>query len=91
MSLLFLYVLGTGCACGDNEGFGNTVFSLIPCHVRVRPGVLQVRDHSQAILCLSRTANADRLLTASKDNQLRLWDFRQLGTVQVRARDMGLS
>jgi WD40 repeat protein len=46
--------------------------------------VLQVRDHSQAILCLSPTAHADRLLTASKDNQLRLWDFRQLGTVQVR-------
>jgi WD40 repeat protein len=44
----------------------------------------QVRDHSQAILCLSPTAHADRLLTASKDNQLRLWDFRQLGTVQVR-------
>eukprot|EP00882_Tetradesmus_deserticola_P009279 GHRQ01009790.1.p1 GENE.GHRQ01009790.1~~GHRQ01009790.1.p1 ORF type:complete len:247 (+),score=100.18 GHRQ01009790.1:873-1613(+) len=43
----------------------------------------EVRDHSQAILCLSPTAHADRLLTASKDNQLRLWDFRQLGTVQV--------
>lgn len=43
----------------------------------------QVRDHSQAILCLSPTPHADRLLTASKDNQLRLWDFRQLGTLQV--------
>jgi WD40 repeat protein len=47
--------------------------------------LLQVRDHSQAILCLSPTPHADRLLTASKDNQLRLWDFRQLGTVQVGA------
>jgi WD40 repeat protein len=51
--------------------------------------LLQVRDHSQAILCLSPTAHADRLLTASKDNQLRLWDFRQLGTVQVRLRRVG--
>jgi WD40 repeat protein len=45
--------------------------------------LLQVRDHSQAILCLSPSPHPDRLLTASKDNQLRLWDFRQLGTVQV--------
>ena len=29
-------------------------------------------------------ATSDRLLTASKDNQLRVWDFRQLGTLQVR-------
>lgn len=51
----------------------------------------QVRDHSQAILCLSPTQDADRLLTASKDNQLRLWDFRQLGTVQVGGSGRGLA
>eukprot|EP00879_Flechtneria_rotunda_P010997 GHRR01011491.1.p1 GENE.GHRR01011491.1~~GHRR01011491.1.p1 ORF type:complete len:553 (+),score=196.54 GHRR01011491.1:156-1814(+) len=43
----------------------------------------EVRDHSQAILCLSPTSHSDRLLTASKDHQLRVWDFRQLGAVQV--------
>lgn len=47
---------------------------------------VQVRDHSQAVLCLSPTHHLDRLLTASKDNQLRLWDFRTLATVQVRVR-----
>ncbi|KAF8066392.1 ATG16 [Scenedesmus sp. PABB004] len=46
----------------------------------------QVRDHAQAVLCVTPTPNADWLLTASKDNQLRLWDFRQLGTVQARRR-----
>eukprot|EP00775_Hariotina_reticulata_P003175 gene3175-3453_t len=43
----------------------------------------EVRDHSQAVLCLSPTGHPDRLLTASRDNQLRVWDFRQLGTTQV--------
>lgn len=43
----------------------------------------EVRDHSQAILCLSPTNHPDRLLTASRDNQLRIWDFRQLGQIQV--------
>lgn len=42
-----------------------------------------MRDHAGAILCVRPSPHPDRLLTAAKDNSLRLWDFRQLGTVQV--------
>lgn len=48
------------------------------------PSPPQVRDHAGSILCVRPSPHPDRLLTAAKDNSLRLWDFRQLGTVQVR-------
>jgi WD40 repeat protein len=45
-----------------------------------------VRDHAAAVLCVRPTPHPDRLLTAAKDNSVRIWDFRQLATLQVRQR-----
>jgi WD40 repeat protein len=58
--------------------------SLPPClPAFLLAALAQMRDHPQAILCLAPTYQPDKLLSACRDSQLRLWDFRVMATEQV--------